>query len=105
MTDPNSKVPHNLKKVQYPATAGFVYYAVISLFTGVSDPSPEGFLSVAIVSLVISVVAYISYRYFLSRDGEDMQKMWFVFVLAYLVMSSQQLMIAWEYIVAHTPTP
>ena len=84
---------HNLK---WPFTVTFLYYSLLSLFTGVAEWSETGFVSVLGISLLIDAVAYISYCFFLSRDREDLQKLWFVFILAYLLATTEQLGIVWQ---------
>lgn len=84
---------HNLK---WPFTVTFLYYSLLSLFTGVAEWSETGFVSVLGIALLIDAVAYISYCFFLSRDREDLQKLWFVFILAYLLTTTEQLGIVWQ---------
>lgn len=84
---------HNLK---WPFTVTFLYYSLLSLFTGVAEWSETGFVSVLGIALLIDAVAYISYCFFLSRDREDLQKLWFVFILAYLLATTEQLGIVWQ---------
>lgn len=84
---------HNLK---WPFCATFLYYALISLFTGTADASEEGFLAVLVLALIVDAVVYLGYCFFLSKDREDMQKLWFIFIFAYLVLTSEQLGILWQ---------
>lgn len=87
---------HDWRKLKWPFTVTFLYYSLLSLFTGVSEWSEAGFLPVLMTVLIVDAVAYFSYCFFLSKDREDMQKLWFVFILAYLLVSTEQLGILWE---------
>lgn len=89
---------HNLK---WPFTVTFLYYSLISLFTGVSDWSQEGFVGVLVIILLIDAVAYLSYCFALSKNEEDMEKLWFVFVIAHILSSTEQLSIVWGWISAN----
>jgi len=89
---------HNLK---WPFTVTFLYYSLISLFTGVSDWSEAGFFSVLGIILLIDAVAYLSYCFSLSRNEENMEKLWFVFILAHILATTEQLSIIWGWISAN----
>ena len=52
---------HNLK---WPFTVTFLYYSLLSLFTGVAEWSETGFVSVLGIALLIDAVSYISYCFF-----------------------------------------
>ena len=87
---------HDWRKLKWPFTATFLYYAILSLVTGLADQSAEGFLAMFSVVLLIDAVAYFCYCCFLSKEEEDMHKLWFAFVLAFLLSSADQLSILWE---------
>lgn len=91
---------HDWRKLKWPFTVTFVYYALLCLFTGTAEGSEAGFLAVLAVVLLIDAVAYISYILFLSRNEEDMSKLWFVFILAYALASTEQLSALWQLMVS-----
>lgn len=92
---------HDWRKLKWPFTATFLYYAILSLVTGLADQSAEGFLAMFSVVLLIDAVAYFCYCFFLSKDAEDMHKLWFAFALAFLLSSTDQLSILWEMMSRH----
>lgn len=87
---------HDWRKLKWPFIVTFVYYALISLFTGVSEAGEAGFFAVLLIALVVDAAAYLCYCLFLSRDAEDIQKLWFVFILIYVLLTSEQLGIIWQ---------
>lgn len=89
---------HDWHKLKWPFTVTFLYYSLISLFTGVSEWSEMGFVYVLITVLIIDAVAYFSYCCFLSRNEEDLQKLWFVFIMIYVLATVEQLGIVWGWI-------
>lgn len=91
---------HDWRKLKWPFTASFLYYALICLLTGTAEASEVGFASVLILALVIDAVAYSGYIFFLSRDEENMSKLWFVFVLAYVLATTEQLSLLWQMLAA-----
>ena len=91
---------HDWRKLKWPFTASFLYYALICLLTGTAEASEAGFASVLILALVIDAVAYSGYIFFLSRDEENMSKLWFVFVLAYVLATTEQLSLLWQMLAA-----
>lgn len=91
---------HDWRKMKWPFCASFLYYAVICLVTGTAETSEAGFASVLILALLIDAVAYGCYIFFLSRTEENMDKLWFVFILAYLLATSEQLGIVWQMLTA-----
>lgn len=95
---------HDWRKLKWPFIVTFLYYALISLFTGVADAGEAGFLAVLIIALVVDVAAYLCYCLFLSRDAEDMQKLWFVFILIYVLLTSEQLGLLWQKMQQHAGT-
>ncbi len=92
---------HDWHLMKWPFCATFVYYALISLFTGTAESSEAGFLAVLVISLAIDAFAYLCYCCFLSRDREDPQKLWFVFILVYALSTTEQLGILWQMLSAH----
>ena len=91
---------HDWRKLKWPFTVSFLYYALICLLTGTAEASEVGFASVLILALVIDAVAYSGYIFFLSRDEENMSKLWFVFVLAYVLATTEQLSLLWQMLAA-----
>lgn len=87
---------HDWHRLKWPFCVSFSYYAVICLITGTAEASEAGFLGVLIVALVIDAVAYACYLFFLSPAEENMDKLWFVFILAYLLTTAEQLGILWQ---------
>lgn len=92
---------HDWRKLKWPFCATFLYYALLCLFTGAAEASEAGFFAVLILALVIDAVAYACYLFFLSRDAEDMGKLWFAFLLAYAFASADKLAIAWQMLTAN----
>ena len=87
---------HDWHKLKWPFTVTFLYYSLISLFTGVTEQSEMGFLAMFAIVLIVDAVAYLGYCFFLSKNEENLQKLWFVFVLAYVLISTEQLSILWQ---------
>lgn len=87
---------HDWRNLKWPFTVTFLYYALICLFTGTVDQSETGFLMVLLTALIVDVVAYVCYVFFLSRYEENLQKLWFVFILAFGAVSYPELTILWE---------
>ena len=84
---------HDWRKLKWPFTATF--------YTGTAEQSEQGFLVMFLTVLIVDAVAYFSYCYFLCKKEENMQKLWFVFILAYVLISTQQLSILWQMMTAH----
>ena len=91
---------HDWRKLKWPFTATFLYYSLLSLYTGTAEQSEQGFLVMFLTVLIVDAVAYFSYCYFLCKKEENMQKLWFVFILAYVLISTQQLSILWQMMTA-----
>lgn len=91
---------HDWRKLKWPFCVTFLYYAVISLLTGTAEAGEAGFFAVLLLALAIDVFAYCCYLFFLSRDEENMEKLWFVFILAYVLATSEQLGIVWQMLAA-----
>ena len=92
---------HDWRKLKWPFTATFLYYSLLSLYTGTAEQSEDGFLTMFLTVLIVDAVAYLSYCYFLCKKEEDMSKLWFVFILAYVLISTQQLSVLWQMMTAH----
>ncbi len=92
---------HDWHKLKWPFTVTFLYYSLISLFTGVADWSETGFYAMFVIVLIVDAVAYLGYCFFLSKNEENMQKLWFVFIVVYVLVSSEQLGILWQRMTAH----
>ena len=91
---------HDWRKLKWPFCATFLYYSLLCLFTGSAEASEAGFLAVLIIALLIDAVAYACYLFFLSRAEENMGKLWFAFILAYALASSDKLTIVWQMLAA-----
>ncbi len=87
---------HDWRKLKWPFTATFLYYSLISLFTGVADWSETGFYAMFVIVLLVDAVAYLGYCFFLSKNEENMQKLWFIFIVAYVLVSTEQLSLLWQ---------
>lgn len=92
---------HDWRKLKWPFTATFVVYALLCLVTGTAEQSETGFFAVLSVSLLVGAVAYACYLFCLSRQEENMGKLWFVFILAYVLVSYEQLGILWQMMTAY----
>lgn len=92
---------HDWRRLKWPFTATFLYYSLLSLFTGMAEQSEEGFLAMFAIVLIVDAVAYLCYCFFLSKSEENMQKLWFVFVLAYVLVTTDQLSILWQMMQRH----
>ncbi len=92
---------HDWRKLKWPFCATFLYYALICLFTGSAEASEAGFFAVLIIALFIDAVAYACYLFFLSKTEENMGKLWFVFILAYTLASSDKLAVVWQMLTAN----
>ena len=91
---------HDWRKLKWPFTATFLYYSLLSLYTGTAEQSEQGFRHVphgfdrgrrGVFFLLL----------FPLQKEENMQKLWFVFILAYVLISTQQLSILWQMMTAH----
>lgn len=91
---------HDWRKLKWPFCATFLYYALLCLYTGAAEASEAGFFAVLILALVIDAVAYACYLFFLSRTEENMRKLWFAFILAYVLASYDKLALAWQLLAA-----
>ena len=57
-----------------------------------------------IIALLIDAVAYACYLFFLSKAEENMGKLWFAFIRAYVLSSSDKLAIVWQMLAANAGT-
>ena len=57
-----------------------------------------------VIALLIDAVAYACYLFFLSKAEENMGKLWFAFILAYVLASSDKLAIVWQMLAANAST-
>ena len=89
---------------KWPFCVTFSYYALLCLYTGSAEASEAGFLAVLIIALLIDAVAYACYLFFLSKAEENMGKLWFAFILAYVLASSDKLAIVWQMLAANAGT-
>lgn len=63
---------HDWRKLKWPFTATFLYYSLLSLYTGTAEQSEQGFLVMFLTVLIVDAVAYFSYCYFLCKKEENM---------------------------------
>ena len=96
----NTNRIHDWRKLKWPFCVTFLYYALLCLYTGSAEASEAGFLAVLIIALLIDAVAYACYLFFLSKAEENMGKLWFAFILAYVLASSDKLAIVWQMLAA-----
>ena len=52
---------HDWRKLKWPFTATFLYYSLLSLYTGTAEQSEQGFLVMFLTVLIVDAVAYFSY--------------------------------------------
>jgi len=100
----NTNRIHDWRKLKWPFCVTFLYYALLCLYTGSAEASEAGFLAVLIIALLIDAVAYACYLFFLSKAEENMGKLWFAFILAYVLASSDKLAIVWQMLAANAGT-
>ena len=100
----NTNRIHDWRKLKWPFCVTFSYYALLCLYTGSAEASEVGFLAVLIIALLIDAVAYACYLFFLSKAEENMGKLWFAFILAYVLASSDKLAIVWQMLAANAGT-
>lgn len=87
---------HDWRLLKWPFTVTFVYYALLSLFTGMAEGGTDGFFTSLMVAVLIDTAAYGFYCYLLSRDRDDIHKLWFVFLMLYALVTLPQLRALWE---------
>ena len=79
---------HDWRKLKWPFTATFLYYSLLSLYTGTAEQSEQGFLVMFLTVLIVDAVAYFSSCCFLRHPEENMQRPWFVFLFASVLSST-----------------
>lgn len=82
----------------------FILCAPLSLHRLGRGVRSRAFLAVLIIALLIDAVAYACYLFFLSKAEENMGKLWFAFILAYVLASSDKLAIVWQMLAANAGT-
>ena len=87
---------HDWRKLKWPFTVTFLYYALLMLVTGAAEASETGFLGVLGLAVGLDAVLYLFYCFLLSRDRDDMNKLWAVFLLFYGLLTIPQLQMLWE---------
>ena len=100
----NTNRIHDWRKLKWPFCVTFSYYALLCLYTSSAEASEAGFLAVLITALLIDAGAYACYLFFLSKAEENMGKLWFAFILAYVLASSDKLAIVWQMLAANAGT-
>ena len=100
MGNRNQRV-HDWKLLKWPVTATFCYYALLSLLTGYAEAGETGFVGVLGIALALDAALYFFYCVFLSRDRDDKDKLWAVFLLFYGLLTIPQLRALWELMKAH----
>ncbi len=89
---------HDWHKLKWPFTVTFLYYSLLSLFTGAAEMGEQGFINVFLTVLALDVVIYFSYCTFLSKNEENERRLWFVFIMAYLFATTEQLRVVWDWL-------
>ncbi|MBQ9648247.1 MAG: hypothetical protein IJV43_07815 [Oscillospiraceae bacterium] len=92
---------HDWRLLKWPFTVTFLYYSLLMLVTGSAEASEIGFAGVLGLALLMDAAIYFFYCFFLSRDGDDPNKLWAVFVLFYGLLTLPQLQALWELMKAH----
>ena len=95
---------HDWRLLKWPFTVTFCYYALLSLLTGYSDAGEIGFVAVLALALGLDAVLYAFYCFLLSRDRDDINKLWAVFILFYGLLTIPQLQTLWEMMKTHAVT-
>ena len=95
---------HNWRLFKWPFTVTFCYYALLSLLTGYSGAGEIGFVAVLALALGLDAVLYAFYCFLLSRDRDDINKLWAVFILFYGLLTIPQLQTLWEMMKARAVT-
>lgn len=95
---------HDWRLLKWPFTVTFLYYSLLMLVTGSAEASEIGFAGVLGLALLMDAAIYFFYCFFLSRDGDDPNKLWAVFVLFYGLLTLPQLQALWELMQAHAVT-
>lgn len=94
--DKRNKRVHDWRLLKWPVTATFCYYALLMLLTGYAEAGETGFVGILAAALALDAVVYFFYCFFLSRDGDDPNRMWAVFLLFYGLLTIPQLQTLWE---------
>ena len=47
---------HDWRKLKWPFTATFLYYSLLSLYTGTAEQSEQGFLVMFLTVLILSLI-------------------------------------------------
>lgn len=95
---------HDWHLLKWPFTVTFVYYALLMLATGTAEASETGFLGVLGLVVGLDAVLYFFYCFFLSRDRDDIRRLWAVFLLFYGLLTVPQLQTLWELMKARAVT-
>lgn len=95
---------HDWRLLKWPFTATFVYYALLMLVTGAAEAGETGFLGVLGLAAGLDAVLYLFYCFFLSRDRDDIRRLWAVFLLFYGLLTVPQLQTLWELMKARAVT-
>ena len=95
---------HDWRLLKWPFTLTFLYYSLLMLVTGSAEASETGFLGVLGLALLLDAAVYFFYCFFLSRDRDDIQKLWAVFILFYGLLTIPQLQMLWEMMKARAVT-
>lgn len=95
---------HDWRLLKWPFTLTFLYYSLLMLVTGSAEANETGFLGVLGLALLLDATVYFFYCFFLSRDRDDIQKLWAVFILFYGLLTIPQLQMLWEMMKARAVT-
>ena len=100
----NTNRIHDWRKLKWPFCVTFLYYALLCLYTGSAEASEAGFHAGRILALLLRADDNACYLFFLSKAEENMGKLWFAFILAYVLASSDKLAIVWQMLAANAGT-
>lgn len=87
---------HDWRLLKWPVTVTFTVYSLLLLLTGYTEGGTESFLGVLGICLGVDAILYVFYCFLLSRDEEDANKLWAVFILFYGLLAVPQLQTLWE---------
>ena len=83
---------HDWRLLKWPVTVTFVYYALLSLAAGQNAGGEEAFFSVLAFALALDAAAYGCYCFLLSPEGDDIRRLWFVFLTLYILLTGPTLL-------------
>lgn len=87
---------HDWRLLKWPFTVTFVCYALFALFTGASEAGEAGFIRLLVLVLLLDACLYALYCFVLSRERDDIHRLWAVFLLFYGFLMLPQLGTLWS---------